>query len=101
MLNGLSYPAIRRRDLARRRANHQQTGRERNGTTGMIGAAIPTRYAVIVTSGMIGTGCTGIVTRSFSLPPDIIFWTEAIGTRHGDTIHGRAITITTAGFTTK
>ena len=64
----------------------------------MIGPAIPTRCAVIGTSGMIATGGTIIVTRSFSLIPDTIFWTEAIGIRHGVTIHCRATTTTTGRF---
>src|SRR6266446_544650 len=98
MLNGLSCPAIRRRDLTRKRANYQQTGQEQNGTTGMIGLDIPTRCAVIGTSGMIATGGTIIVTRSFSLSVDIIFWTEAIGTRPGATSHCRATTTTTGRF---
>src|SRR6266853_859876 len=93
MLNATSQRTTQRRDLNWRRAARRQTRREQNGTT-VIGPVILMRCAVIGTSGMIGTGGTIIVTQSFSLLADTIFWKEAIGIRHGVTIHCRPTPIT-------
>src|SRR5436305_13191404 len=94
MPNDMSRPTIRRRDLSWRRAKHQKTWQQKNGATEMINPAMPMHSAVIGTSGMIATGGTIIVTRSFSSASDTIFWTEATGIRTMATILSTAITIT-------
>src|SRR5437899_12159140 len=98
MLGGKSQPRIRQRDLGSKRANHQKTCPEKKATTKMIVSAMAMPSAVTGTNGMIATGGMIIVTRSFSLTSDNIFWREAIGTRPMAKIIRRDITISMSWY---